>query len=112
MKLTADHIQFLRDEAEVRSCELRDDYSGRGMYGKQCFALVGEVCDCMHVMHSFIMDLYDNIVQAALDVDDGEDRQSLHVTKHAVDALVHELANIRMDSMGLSTVVYWPSITT
>lgn len=57
------------------------DYSGRGMYGAQCLAVVGD---------NYVLEMF-------LDT----------CLYYGVDA---RLGNMGQDSMGLSSVFYWPSI--
>jgi hypothetical protein len=47
MNITLDHdliLNALRD-ADMSADDLRMDYSGRGMYGSDCFGIVGDVQD-------------------------------------------------------------------
>jgi hypothetical protein len=67
-------------------------YSGRGMYGRECAAVVS---DNMKFMANIIVELHDDYED---DVTAFED---------AVFALFED---IHQDNMGLSTVYYWPSI--
>lgn len=60
---------------------LHDDYSGRGMYGKQCAAVVGEQDDIMKC-----------IIQVAYDAG----------TKRDNDVLDELMVEVRWDSMGRS----------
>lgn len=74
----------------LRECDLNvRDYSGRMMYGKRC---VGVVIDgsAMHVAADLIGTLYR---------DPGTLRE-----------LADILRETREDSMGLQTIVYWPSV--
>lgn len=65
--------------------EIRDDYSGRGMYGKQTF---GVVFDSQADFHKALVDA----AYIAGEQDDDDMRQ--------------ELTGLTLDSMGLGIVVY------
>lgn len=76
-------IQVLKEVCDELGIEYRS-YSGRGMSGKQCFAIVA-----------------DNAFAAVIDIayafgERGEDPYGLE--------------NVRSDSMGYDTVVYWPQV--
>jgi hypothetical protein len=71
-------------EAEIMEDDLRLDYSGRGMYGDKC---VGIVVEDPSALIEFVLALADS----------GTDTSWLR--------------NVRMDSMGMSTIYYWPSVS-
>lgn len=90
-------IHHLHDALEVADLDhevtIRTDYSGRGMYGDQCFGLVFE----QEVRHPWAFFAALGIVQESMDPPD-------------FDAL--ELARAaRSDSMGVGTIVYFPGWT-
>lgn len=62
--------------------QFRNGYSGRGMYGSQCVALVGS---------------FNQVMGALALVEEADDRITL-----AEDA--------RMDNMGYDIVMYWPRV--
>ena len=65
---------------------LRDDYSGRGMYGATCFGIVGNIGDFARFIVSFI-------------------------ANHADDSTDPDwLGNVLTDGMGLDTIFYWPGV--
>ena len=66
-------------------------YSGRAMYGKQCVAVVVE--DVVPFVAEFAFWL-------------GERSGAGDATEH----YLYTLKNARADNMGLSTVMYWPSV--
>lgn len=82
-------IRNLVPDIDLEGVEIRK-YSGRGMYGKECLAIV---CDGLPKLLEFCLNLQEYAIQ-----DDEE---------HDVQ---YELARVRHDSMGLSQVFYWPSI--
>ncbi len=74
--------------------EFRTDYSGRGMYGSECIGLVTSVSawEIVSSLADLIADFENDAPSIA-----GELREFL--------AVPHE------DSMGYSTVYYWPGLT-
>ena len=73
-------------------------YSGRGMYGKECMALVcqsyGQVARVIAGVMRFACDQAENNPESNVEVDDVE----------------INLGRMRMDSMGRGIVAYWPDI--
>jgi hypothetical protein len=67
---------------------IRTDYSGRGMFGRECFGIV-----------------YDSLGQL-LDFAAALGRRA-----EADDLDVSWLSNARRDSMGMSSIAYWPGVT-
>ena len=80
-----DHRQFsvLQEGADNIGADLRRNYSGRGMFGKECIGIVGPLASLVHVV--------------------------MHVTLED-PALALELLNISHDSMGLDMIFYWPGL--
>ena len=76
-------IEAIGLDAHLRS------YSGRGMYGSSC---VGVVCS----MQEFVQ----IVTQAAIDADKDEDCDI---------NFSYDVSKVSSDSMGLSTIYYWPS---
>ncbi len=68
-------------------------YSGRGMYGKQCFAVESD---------NGPSDVILEIIHAAVQSDD--------FSKSELIDLLETLGDARTDSMGLGIVVYWPCL--
>lgn len=66
----------------------RGDYSGRGMFGRQCLGIVCEdPLDCIEEFHCYLLD--NNLVDKSF-----------------------RLPSKRTDNMGYKMIVYFPSITT
>jgi hypothetical protein len=74
-------------EANLDTEALYEGYSGRGMYGKECFGIVGTPGDAM----AFLVAL---AKVDALDVD------VIYMAKYT-----------SMDNLGLKTISYWPGYT-
>lgn len=88
-----DRVMFA-EVAEESYVDLRTDYSGRGMYGKDCPAVVGSVSQ----FALFI-----------LAIDEAIRIQHPH-SEFSSDEAVFLADNVSTDSMGYSTVFYWPSL--
>lgn len=89
-------VRWLEHECESREMELRTDYSGRGMYGDEC---VGIVCGQGEMGVAQLM------IVAALGLDD--EGLNWNDVLEAFD----EGPEMHTDSMGLRTIVYWPSVS-
>jgi hypothetical protein len=87
--LNRDQLEIVRDFCDEKDISLRTDYSGRGMYGQTCIGFVTD--DEM----SLGMDLIIYLKDAGMD--------------DVID--IFRNAGSQMDSMGLSTIVYFPSIS-
>ena len=78
-------IDLITETAERLDISVRDDYSGRGMYGRYCIGITGDLSDLVRLVSRVI--------------EDAEEE-------------VPELANIASDSMGYDKIFYWPSLET
>lgn len=78
-------LDVLDDEIEVRT-----DYSGRGMYGKECIGFVTK--EYSTFLMALTVVLINSMRYASLD--------------NTIEW--SELTDVRTDSMGLSTIVYFP----
>ena len=72
-------------------------YSGRGMFGSQCLGITTD--EPLRVLA---------LVSYALGLVDGENEVAGSGPEY--QELVGKFANARMDSMGRSTILYWPTI--
>lgn len=85
MQLERDDIERLLHDLDLDEDALREDYSGRSMYGRTCFGIT--------------LEQYSEINEVALGV-------ALH---EVFDDTAWELARAaRFDSMGLGRIVYFP----
>ncbi|AWN03679.1 hypothetical protein PBI_JACE_59 [Gordonia phage Jace] len=75
-------------------------YSGRGMFGRECLALVGS--GGSGAPTEFMFDL-----AVALSTD-GDGDVELWDVRERITALANDM---RTDSLGRSTVYYWPNVT-
>jgi hypothetical protein len=75
-------IDTLVDAAEDAGVEYRTNYSGRGMYGAECFAIEGNTSDLIRFLRKLDDDMAD------------------------------ELSDPSTDSMGLDIIFYWRFLRT
>lgn len=71
-------IEMLEEAADEAGVEYRTNYSGRGMYGAECFAIEGKTSDLVRFL------------------------------RQLPDEIADELVDPTTDSMGLDIVFYWP----
>jgi len=81
---TADALKEAADSMGIE-LQVRDDYSGRGMYGKTTHAVVGE-----------LNTIFQCIAFAASDIVDEDN----------LDDFTWEMGKLRRDSMGFDIVIY------
>ncbi len=74
-----------------------ESYSGRGMYGKRCVGVTCEnpVSTCIEIVQALAMSSFN-------------DADEFETVKF--DEFCHLLSDVKTDSMGMSTIVYWPNI--
>lgn len=77
--------------------DVRTDYSGRGMFGKECLAVVTD--ESAWTLRGEIQEILDGLDPTDATNDDLQD---------GLEALLDR--EPRQDSMGLSTVYYWPNV--
>ena len=82
-------------ELKENGFDVRDDYSGRGMFGEQCF---GYESDGGNLFLWFLQQLYD----------EGEDWRFYDEVKALLDADVFEREC--SDSIGLGIIIYYPNL--
>jgi hypothetical protein len=80
VKLTHRQLDDLQEAADMASMTLRENYSGRYMYGKTCVGVAGAVGDLV----SFILSVVD-----------------------ANRELANELEHMNVDNMGTDMIFYW-----
>ena len=88
-------------------------YSGRGMMGKQCFGIVGEMSECMRAIALVINAMVDECFDEARDVDDASEADLQQMDKHQseVQDWIKTLLKFETDSMGYRDVImYWKNI--
>lgn len=92
MKLQSKHVDALRIFCEDNEINFRDNYSGRGMYGRSCIGIVGSAKDLMILCVALFQregDVSDAVAEVGLD----------------------PWLDIHWDSMGMDMIYYWPDIS-
>lgn len=92
------NAQELKELAEEAGFTVQS-YSGRYMYGKECVGIVAEN------MAAVIPKLMGTAA-----ITWSHEGMSVVELGDRVDSLAELMAEVRLDSMGLDTVLYWPSV--
>lgn len=93
MILENEQCQILRNLVKnelLSDCSISENYSGRGMYGRKCFGIV--------------IDRYTSACAMAFQL------AALLAKEGEEDLLGWLSGNVKEDSMGLGTIVYFPDI--
>jgi hypothetical protein len=96
MEISLTDLLDICGDAGIYDENIRDDYSGRAMYGRECFGIVGNESDLVTFIKGVAVAAY----QAGQENDDD----------NPVIELADELENVRSDSMGMDAIYYWPSV--
>jgi hypothetical protein len=92
----------------------RKNYSGRGMFGRKCVALTGDLRDIQKAIGEVHKSLVDHLFDAMEELFDlemnSEEQEQMYATRNEVLSAIETLARWKIDSMGLSQVVYWENI--
>lgn len=91
-EITNAQAELLESFVDDMDARLYSDYSGHGMFGREC---VGIVCD---TPISFMM----RLIKALLD-------EQTDIATELADVLLDN--EVSTDSMGLSAIVYWPHLS-
>lgn len=87
MKLTQEQQDMITEFAEDKDYSIRENYSGRCMYGSKCFGLVGK-----------------DPVAIGMEL-------ASHLAHNDETQLADRLArDVRQDSMGLDSIIYFPNV--
>ena len=98
IEITQDDVYEIWDEVLEAESEqaIRFNYSGRAMYGDTCFGVVTDLSEALLVLKLAR-------VFSGMNNWPGRDQEMIDIA--------FELAeNIKADSMGRSTIYYWPSL--
>ncbi len=90
MQYLQNALQLLCEQVDDE-VSFRNDYSGRGMYGKSCVGITGSKSGCMQIIAEVI-------------------KASVNDTEMTVEEVVDMLLNFEQDSMGLDVILYWPDL--
>jgi hypothetical protein len=96
------------DSGEV---QFRNDYSGRAMYGRRCVGITGSWKDCQAVMASVTAAMAQDLFDTAINTDDSDrEANEAYDLNDRVQEKINEIMSFTFDSMGLDTIIYWPSL--
>lgn len=92
-------VVALKDACEAHGeVNFRNDYSGRGMYGKRCVGIDSDMTSCMAIIGEVIKQCASNIAK--------DDPHAQADFEMAVDILLQ----FDRDSMGRDVILYWPDL--
>jgi hypothetical protein len=100
IEITANELTDLVGDVNF---DLRLDYSGRAMYGRECLGLVGGVDD----YGRFIAEIAQEVGRCDETNDDDE---TIVRTDHLREILLRVTSGVRTDAMGHDTIFYFPTI--
>lgn len=90
-------VDIITTAAEDNNFTCSFDYSGRCMYGKTCFGIVGSLSN----IGGFFIDLTTNILAIQEDNEDDSNMNEL------CGDLLNAFSSLSMDSMGLDSIIYF-----
>jgi hypothetical protein len=94
----------LSDAADAAGVDVRQDYSGRGMYGETCIGVVGDASDC----ERFEAELAKAVTLGEFKTDNE------HNPEDVLDVYMEKLIDIqdarRSDNMGTEFIYYYPKM--
>lgn len=82
-------VELIEDFCEEYGLDFRDQYSGRGMFGKNCIG--------------FVVERYRNPLVTMV-------RLTEYLLDNGIEAVGFKLSEICQDSMGLGTIIYFPKL--
>lgn len=95
----------IRDAANEIGVTYRS-YSGRGMYGGQCSAVVGSQQDCLRLIGEVIKVYAAAVTAAAL----RQEHNELADAEAVFEEVVDNMLAYRIDQLGFDIVMYWEEI--
>ena len=99
--------QRIKDACESSGeVSFRNDYSGRGMYGRQCVGIVSTTRECNKVIAAVINALMSSVSARALE----GDSYKLTDAEQEFEQSVELLLDNQQDSMGYGVIIYWESL--
>ena len=95
--MTKEMAEFLKEASENagNECDIREDYSGRGMYGRETYAIV------VNSETHLISDLVQYMAESVCDTNEGEENQGW-----CGGQIPDSDGGLRVDSMGRDVVIY------
>jgi len=101
------------DVGDSSVISFRNTYSGRGMYGRQCVGITGDMTDCQAAIAYVVKELsmaLSRVAKESVDPDYSATPDDLADTENDFDHAINTLMDFRMDSMGLGVILYWPEL--
>ena len=106
--MPASKLQLLLQDFQetANSIEVRQ-YSGRGMYGKQCLAIEGDFSACQEALAYVIAALHEDLI---VELDEAHDAEKPYEPSVDFEDFVQKTLKYSQDQMGLDVVFYWPRV--
>lgn len=95
MDINKSDLGYALYNANLGEDDTRLDYSGKGMYGKTCFGIVG-------TLENLLLFAVEIARQVEAAEQTGED--------HPLDDFLCRIHEVSTDSMGRSQIFYWPYV--
>lgn len=94
----------LKDACEADGeVSFRNDYNGRGMYGRTCVGIVGTKSRCLFLIGEVIGEIF---FEAIRPIDSDERHDLAQEAKQSVETLL----DFSQDSMGYDVILYWETL--
>lgn len=88
--------QIIRDKVEGEDCSIYEQYSGRGMYGAECFGIV-----INRHAKATILSIFMDIIFDAIDG---------NYSDEVIEEVRHIEWKMREDNLGLDQIYYFPNV--
>lgn len=98
---------LITEAADGTDIEVRS-YSGRGMHGRECLAIVGGISELRTLIATVLSEAHTTVYEAAIDANHDDEKARVDKESDAMHDLISDIMDYETDSMGLSTVLYWP----
>lgn len=104
-------IQALIEEAANEiDMRFRADYSGRGMFGRSCIAVVGVRSDFSDLLAYITDRMIEEVHSASIDAEGDEQMKASYQLVDQTRDITSKLFDYQTDNMGFDTVFYWSDI--
>jgi len=87
--------KLIKEFCEESDYELYENYSGRFMYGRTCIGIVTDV-NSLGLMYDLTAFIFQNLDEDEIEMNSQDIREFI--------------GNAKMDNMGLSMIIYFPSL--
>lgn len=104
----------IRDAVEAAGLEgvsFRNDYSGRGMWGRKCIGVTGSHAEIAEIIGEVACQIVDQAFEEAIDCEQDEvSIRKAYDARGELQTQISQLHKQQSDNMGLDVIIYWPSL--